>query len=58
MRAEFVRHFDVIVVIWTLALLVGWSVIALSHAPLSNAQWDHAPGSGPVWVVSGDAAGN
>ncbi|MGD0018455.1 MAG: hypothetical protein ABSD62_04300 [Candidatus Limnocylindrales bacterium] len=57
MRAELVRHFDVVVVIWTLALLVGWSVVMLSRAPLTNAQWDHAP-AGPAWVVPGDAAGN
>lgn len=58
MRAELVRHFDVVVVIWTLALVVGWSFVTLSRAPLTNAQWDHAPQAGPAWIVSGDAAGN
>jgi hypothetical protein len=58
MRAELVRHFDVVVVIWVLALLVCWTVIALSRAPLNNAQWDHAPQAGPAWVVPGDVAGN
>jgi len=58
MRAELARHFDVIVVIWALALLVGLSIASLSRATLSNAQWDHAPQAGPVWVFPGDVLGN
>jgi heme A synthase len=51
MRAELARHFDVVVVVWVLALFVAWSVISLSRAPLSNAQWDQGPQAGAVWVV-------
>ncbi|MGD0861911.1 MAG: hypothetical protein ABSA21_04040 [Candidatus Limnocylindrales bacterium] len=58
MRVELVRHFDVIVVIWALALVVGWMLVTLSRAPLSNSQWDQPPQSGPAWVVPGDAPGN
>jgi hypothetical protein len=58
MRAEIARHFDVIVVIWALALLVSLSIASLSRATLTNAQWDHASQNGPVWVVPGDALGN
>jgi len=58
MRAEIARHFDVIVVIWALALLVSLSIASLSHATLTNAQWDHANQNGPAWVVPGDALGN
>ena len=54
MRAQLARHLDVVVVIWALALLVSWTAITLSRAPLSNAQWDHAPQYGPVWVVPGN----
>jgi hypothetical protein len=58
MRAQLVRHFDVVVVVWALALLVGLSIATLSHSQLSNAQWDHAPQAGAVWVVPADGAGN
>lgn len=58
MRAELTRHFDVVVIVWVLALFVAWSVITLSRAPLTNAAWDHAPQSGPAWVVPADVAGN
>jgi hypothetical protein len=58
MRAEIARHFDVIVVIWALALLVSLSIASLSRATLTNAQWDHPNQNGPVWVVPGDALGN
>jgi heme A synthase len=51
MRAELARHFDVVVVVWVLALFVAWSVVSLSRAPLSNAQWDQGPQAGAVWVV-------
>jgi heme A synthase len=50
MRAELARHFDVVVVIWALALLVSWSFVTLARAPLSTAQWD-TPQYGPAWVV-------
>lgn len=49
MREMLTRHFDVVVVIWVLALVIGWSLIALSRAPLSSDQWLGVP-SGQVWV--------
>ena len=57
MRTTIGRHFDVLVVIWILALAVGWSLVSLSHAQLSADQWSTAPQSGPAWVIpSGDPA--
>jgi heme A synthase len=50
MREMLTRHFDVVVVIWVLALVIGWSLIALSRAPLSSDQWLSVP-AGPIWVV-------
>jgi hypothetical protein len=58
MRAELTRHFDVVVVVWVLALFVAWSVITLSRATLTNATWDQAPQAGPAWVVPAGVAGN
>ncbi len=55
MREELLKHLDVVVVIWVLALAVGWSVVSLSRAPLSSDQWTSAPQSGPAWVVSNSA---
>jgi hypothetical protein len=49
---------DVIVVIWTLALVVSFSLVTLSRAQLTNDQWSHAPQAGPIWVVPGDAQGS
>jgi hypothetical protein len=51
MRESLAHHFDVIVVIWVLALAVGWSLVALSHASLSNDQWSATTAPGPAWVV-------
>jgi hypothetical protein len=56
MRAELVRHFDVVVVVWSLALVVSLMLVTLSRAPLSNDQWDHYSQTGPAWVVNGDTA--
>ena len=53
MRESIGHHFDVVVVIWILALAVGWSMVSLSRAQLSADQWSSPPQSGPVWVVSG-----
>ena len=53
MRESLGHHFDVVVVIWVLALAVGWSMFSLSRATLSADQWSSAPQSGPAWVVSG-----
>jgi heme A synthase len=58
MREELVRHFDVVVVIWVLALAVGWSMVALARAPLSDAQWSTGAQSGPAWVVPADSPRN
>jgi hypothetical protein len=52
MRAEIGRHFDVVVVCWALVLMMGWMLVTLSRAPLTNDQWDHAPAAGPAWIVS------
>ena len=57
MRTTIGRHFDVLVVIWILALAVGWSLVSLSHAQLSADQWSTEPQSGPAWVIpSGNPA--
>jgi hypothetical protein len=53
MRDAFVRHFDVVVVVWVLALAVGFSLVALSHSQLSADQWSSAPQHGPAWVFTG-----
>jgi hypothetical protein len=53
MRESTSHHFDLVVVIWVLALAVGWSMCSLSRAQLSADQWSSPPQSGPVWVVSG-----
>jgi hypothetical protein len=51
MRETIGRHFDVVVVIWVLALAVGWSLVSLSKAQLSADQWSPRPQSGPAWVI-------
>jgi hypothetical protein len=53
MREIFVRHFDVVVVVWVLALAVAWSALALSRAQLTTDQWSSQPQNGPAWVVPG-----
>ena len=50
MRAELARHFDVIVVIWVLTLMVGFTLASLSRAELRNDQWSYEQ-NGPHWVV-------
>ena len=52
MRAELARHFDVVVVIWVLALAVAFSVVTLSRAQLSADQWTDQS-HGPAWVFPG-----
>lgn len=54
MRESLGRRFDVVVVIWVLALALGWSLVALSRADLPADQWSSAPQSGPVWVIPSD----
>ena len=51
MREALGRRFDLVVVIWILALAVGWSMVTLSRASLSADQWSAAPQSGPAWVI-------
>jgi hypothetical protein len=53
MRQALGRHFDLVIVIWVLALAVGWSMVSLSRASLSADQWSSAPQSGPAWVIPG-----
>jgi hypothetical protein len=50
MRAELARHFDVVVVIWALALMIGFMIVTLSRAELTNDQWVN-PYNGPAWVI-------
>jgi hypothetical protein len=50
MRAEIARHFDVVVVVWALSLMIGFMLVTLSRSELTNDQWMHAP-DGPAWVV-------
>jgi hypothetical protein len=54
MRAAFAAHFDVVVVIWALALAVGWSVFAVSRSQTTNEQWSSPPQAAPAWVVTGN----
>ncbi len=54
MRETLGRHFDLVVVIWVLTLAVGWSLVTLSKAQLSNDQWSTPQQAGPAWVISGD----
>jgi hypothetical protein len=57
MREALGRHFDLVVVIWVLALAVGWSVVTLSKANLPAAGWSSVPQAGPAWVIpSGNPA--
>lgn len=56
MRELLARRIDVVVVIWVLALGIGWSVCALNHSQLTASQWSSTP-QGPVWLVSGPDAG-
>jgi hypothetical protein len=53
MREEISRHFDVVIVIWILALAVGWSMVTLSHTRLNPDAWSATPQNGPVWMVDG-----
>jgi len=55
MRESLGRHFDVVVVIWFLALALGWSVVSIARTQ-TQADWSTAPQSGPAWVVPADVA--
>jgi hypothetical protein len=52
MRDEFAKHFDVVVVVWVLALALGWSLVMLSRSHLSNNQWTGDTQNHPAWVIS------
>jgi hypothetical protein len=51
MRAQLISHFDVVVVVWALALGIAWTVVVLSRSQLSADQWSSEPPSGPIWAV-------
>jgi hypothetical protein len=42
-------RFDVIVVVWVLALATGWCWYAASRTAASGNQWDYSR-TGPAWV--------
>ena len=54
MRETLVRHFDVVVVIWVMALTFGWSIAWVGAAGAAGAgtRWSAPPAHGPVWVVT------
>ncbi len=43
MRETLGRNFDVIVVIWSIALVTGWMLLVLGRADLSHSTWGSAP---------------
>jgi hypothetical protein len=53
MRESLIRHFDVVVVIWVLALCVGWTLFTVSRSPQGYAQSSGWAQIGPDWVVAG-----
>jgi hypothetical protein len=53
MRESIGRHFDVLVVVWVLALALGWSMVAIARTP-TQADWSTAPQSGQGWNYSAD----
>ncbi len=55
MRATFGRYFDVIVVVWAIALGMCWSVYAIGHAPVAADHWT-APNSAPAWFVYAESS--
>ena len=53
MSQAVVRHFDVIVVIWVLALCGGWTLFTVSRSPQGYTQSSGWAQVGPDWVVTG-----
>jgi hypothetical protein len=53
MRESIVRHFDVLVVVWVLALALGWSMVAITRTS-TQADWSTAPQSGQGWNYTAD----
>ena len=52
MRELIARRFDVVIVIWAIALGFAWTVGCLWHcqSQLDSNQWASAP-AGPVWMI-------
>jgi hypothetical protein len=50
MRKSLSQHFDVVVVIWVLALICSFSVVSLSRTRVAADHWS-APQNGPAWIV-------
>ena len=48
MRESVSRHFDVVVVVWFLALALAWSMVVITRTP-TQADWSTAPQSGQSW---------
>jgi hypothetical protein len=48
MRDSISHHFDVIVVVWVLALALCWSMVAITRTS-TQADWSTAPQSGQGW---------
>jgi hypothetical protein len=48
MRESISRHFDVIVVVWVLALALSWSMVAITRTS-TQADWSTAPQSAQGW---------
>ena len=53
MREQLVRHLDVVIVVWALALCVAWTFVALSHSPLGYNQGSGWTDIGADWVAAG-----
>jgi hypothetical protein len=48
MRESISRHFDVVVVVWFLALALAWSMVVIARTP-TQADWSTAPQSAQSW---------
>jgi hypothetical protein len=57
MRAALLARFDVVIVVWVLALAIGWCFFALSHTQLTESQWSTGSQSGPAWMVPDPGSG-
>jgi hypothetical protein len=54
MRAHIRRRFDVLVVIWALALALGFCFVAISRSDPSGIAWDDQADTTWVWTNSGE----
>jgi len=57
-RAELSAHFDAVIVVWVLALAIGWCCYAVSHAQLTASQWSSVQHSGPAWIYPDPGSAN